>query len=64
MAMIRLLTRADAGFAIIPPIVVRDELQAGSLVEISRLDGISETFFAVTRERRFPNPLLADVLLA
>lgn len=64
MAMIRLLTRADAGLAIIPPIVVRDELQAGSLVEISRLDGISETFFAVTRERRFPNPLLADVLLA
>jgi LysR family transcriptional activator of nhaA len=64
MAMIRLLTRADAGLAIIPPIVVRDELQAGSLVEVSRLDGISETFFAVTRERRFPNPLLADVLPA
>ncbi|NBE06125.1 LysR family transcriptional regulator [Paragemmobacter ruber] len=64
MAMIRLLTRADAGLAIIPPIVVRDELQAGSLVEVSRLDGISETFFAVTRERRFPNPLLGDVLKA
>ena len=64
MAMIRLLTRADAGLSIIPPIVVRDELLAGSLVEVSRLDGISETFFAITRERRFPNPLLADVLKA
>jgi LysR family transcriptional activator of nhaA len=62
MAMIRLLARADAGLAIIPPIVVRDELLSGSLVEASRLDGISETFFAVTRERRFPNPLLAAVL--
>lgn len=62
MAMIRLLVRADAGLAIIPPIVVRDELQAGTLVEASRMDGIGETFFAVTRERRFPNPLLADVL--
>lgn len=62
MAMIRLLARADAGLAIIPPIVVRDELSAGTLVEASRLDGIGETFFAVTRERRFPNPLLADVL--
>lgn len=62
MAMIRLLARADAGLAIIPPIVVRDELQSGTLVEASRLDGIGETFFAVTRERRFPNPLLADVL--
>ncbi|MDZ4088794.1 MAG: LysR family transcriptional regulator [Tabrizicola sp.] len=62
MAMIRLLARADAGLAVIPPIVVRDELQSGALVEASRLDGIGETFFAVTRERRFPNPLLADVL--
>lgn len=62
MAMIRLLARADAGLAIIPPIVVRDELLSGALVEASRLDGIGETFFAVTRERRFPNPLLAEVL--
>lgn len=62
MAMIRLLARADAGLAIIPPIVVRDELLSGALVEASRLDGLVETFFAVTRERRFPNPLLADVL--
>jgi LysR family transcriptional activator of nhaA len=62
MAMIRLLARADAGLAIIPPIVVRDELSSGELVEASRLDGIGETFLAVTRERRFPNPLLADVL--
>ena len=62
MAMIRLLARADAGLAVIPPIVVRDELQSGALVEVSRLDGIVETFFAVTRERRFPNPLLTDVL--
>lgn len=62
MAMIRLLARADAGLAIIPPIVVRDELQSGALVEAARLDGISETFFAVTRQRRFPNPLVAEVL--
>ncbi|MCU0899390.1 MAG: LysR family transcriptional regulator [Cypionkella sp.] len=62
MAMIRLLTRADAGLAIIPPIVVRDELHSGVLIEAARLDGISETFFAVTQERRFPNPLLTEVL--
>jgi LysR family transcriptional activator of nhaA len=62
MAMIRLLARADAGLAIIPPIVVRDELASGVLVEAARLDGISETFVAVTLQRRFPNPLLAEVL--
>lgn len=61
MAMIRLLARADAGLAIIPPIVVRDELSSGTLVEAARLDGITETFFAVTQARRFPNPLLRDL---
>lgn len=62
MAMIRLLARSDAGLAVIPAIVVRDELLSGTLVEANRLDSLAETFFAVTRHRRFPNPLLADVL--
>jgi LysR family transcriptional activator of nhaA len=62
MAMIRLLARADAGLAVIPPIVVLDELSSGALVEAAQLDGITETFFAVTQARRFPNPLLSDVL--
>lgn len=64
MAMIRLLARADAGLAVIPPIVVRDELDAGTLVEAARLDGVGESFVAVTLSRRFPNPLLAEVLVA
>jgi LysR family transcriptional activator of nhaA len=62
MAMIRLLARADAGLAVIPPIVVRDELRTGALVEVARLDGMTEPFLAVTQQRRFPNPLLAAVL--
>jgi len=62
MAMIRLLARADAGLAVIPPIVVQDELQSGQLVEAARLDGLRENFLAVTLQRRFPNPLLAEVL--
>ncbi|MGR3493079.1 MAG: LysR family transcriptional regulator [Shimia sp.] len=62
MAMLRLLARAGIGRAVIPPIVVRDELEAGTLVELSRLDGLAEQFYAVTTRRRFPNPLLAEVL--
>lgn len=62
MAMLRLLAREDAGLAVIPPIVVRDELAAGVLTEAADLDGIRETFLAVTLARRFPNPLLAEVL--
>ena len=62
MAMLRLLARQDAGVAVIPPIVVQDELATGRLVECARLDGLREVFCAVTIRRRFPNPLLAEVL--
>lgn len=58
MAMMRLLVRDDIGVAVLPPIVVKDEIAAGTLVEGDDLPGIAETFYAVTMERRFPNPLL------
>jgi LysR family transcriptional activator of nhaA len=58
MAMLRLLTREDVGLAVVPPIVVKDELDGGSLVEIERFPDLKETFFAITLARRFPNPLL------
>lgn len=64
MAMLRLLAREDAGLAVIPPIVVRDELSSGLLVEVTRLEGIREHFLAVTRERRFPNPVVSQLLAA
>ncbi|MCK7612268.1 LysR family transcriptional regulator [Roseibium sediminicola] len=64
MAMLRLLARAGAGLAVIPPIVVRDELASGALVELARLKGLTEGFFAVTLQRRFPNPLVAELLEA
>ncbi|MDC8755790.1 LysR family transcriptional regulator [Erythrobacter sp. sf7] len=62
MAMLRLLARSDAGVAVIPPIVVRDELASGTLYELFQLPDIAEIFYAVTIKRTFPNPLLQDVL--
>lgn len=62
MAMMRLLTREGFGLAIVPPIVVRDELQSGLLVEFAALPDLRETFYAVTVERRFPNPLIAALI--
>lgn len=62
MAMLRLLARAGQGLAVVPSIVVRDELQAGSLVEWAQLPDLEETFFAITLRRRFPNPLLRALL--
>ncbi|QIE41670.1 LysR family transcriptional regulator [Meridianimarinicoccus aquatilis] len=62
MAMMRLLARDGVGLAVLPPIVVQDELTTGRLIEAARLPDISETFHAVTIKRRFPNPLLAELL--
>lgn len=58
MAMMRLLAREDVGLAVLPPIVVKDEILGGVLVEGDPLPGIAETFYAVTMARRFPNPLV------
>lgn len=64
MAMLRLLARAHLGVAVVPTIVVRDELASGRLAEIARLPGLFEVFYAITRSRRFPNPLLRSLLAA
>ena len=63
MAMLRLLARERIGLAVVPTIVVRDELEARVLVEIVPLPQLKETFFAITLARRFPNPLL-NVLIS
>ncbi|MGJ3239030.1 MAG: LysR family transcriptional regulator [Anaerolineae bacterium] len=62
MAMLRLVAREHTGLVVVPPIVVKDELDTGELVEVAKLPGLAETFFAITLERRFPNPLLNLIL--
>lgn len=64
MAMLRLVARESAGLALVPPVVVRDELARGTLVERAQVPGLHETFYAVTAARRFPNPLLKALLKA
>ncbi len=62
MAMMRLMARADIGLAVLPPIVVQDELRTGMLVEAARLPGLHESFYAITLSRRFPHPLLRSLI--
>lgn len=64
MAMLRLMAREDVGLAVVPPIVVKDELETGVLQEAAQLPDLKESFFAITLRRRFPNPLLRELLSA
>ncbi len=62
MAMLRPLAREGAGMALVPPVVVVGELERGSLVEHHRFTEIREHFYAISPSRRFPNPLVDELL--
>jgi LysR family transcriptional activator of nhaA len=62
MAMLRLLARETGALALVPPVVVQDELAARTLVERCRIPQIQERFYAITAARRFPHPLLKLLL--
>lgn len=64
MAMLRLLARDSGALAVLPAIVVQDEIQQGVLCELMRFSGIKESFYAVTVPRRFEPPLLKIILQA
>lgn len=62
MAMMRVLVRRDIGLAVLPPIVVQDELASGRLEMAAPLVELTEVFYAITLVRRLPNPLVAELL--
>ncbi len=62
MAMLRLLAREGAGLALVPPVVVSGELATGALVEHYRIPQVRESFYSITPSRKFPNPILAEIL--
>jgi LysR family transcriptional activator of nhaA len=62
MTMLRLFARESQCLALVPPVVVLDELMDGVLVEHFKIPEITERFYAITQSRRFPNPLVKEVL--
>ena len=62
MAMLRLIARETESIALVPPVVVHDELKSGILEELYQIPDIQETFYAVTASRRYPNPYLKKLL--
>jgi LysR family transcriptional activator of nhaA len=53
MAMLRLLTRDSGGLAVVPEVVVQDELQSGRLQKYRVLENVVERFYAITAKRHF-----------
>lgn len=62
MAMLRLLARETGALALVPPVVVNDELKSGILIERCTLPQLHENFYAITMRRRFAHPALRSML--
>jgi LysR family transcriptional activator of nhaA len=62
MAMLRLIARDSAGVALVPAVVVIDELRSGVLEEYAAVPNLYEEFYAVSVRRQYQHPLLPPLL--
>jgi LysR family transcriptional activator of nhaA len=62
MALLRLLARDSGGVALLPTVVVQDELKSGELVEYAVVPDLLESFYAITVQRHFEPPWLKALL--
>jgi LysR family transcriptional activator of nhaA len=62
MALLRLLARDSDAVALVPTVVVRDELQSRQLVEYCVVPDLVENFYSITVKRHFEPPLLKALL--
>lgn len=62
MAMLRLLARDSGALAVLPPVVVKDEIRQGLLEEYQRLPDAYEHFYAITTQRKFVPKVLMELL--
>lgn len=62
MAMLRLLARDLKAVALVPAVVVRDELRSGRLHEYHVIPDLYEEFYGVTVRRQFQLPLVRELL--
>ncbi|MEC5214484.1 LysR family transcriptional activator of nhaA [Polaromonas sp. CG_9.5] len=62
MAMLRLLARDSGGVALLPAVVVQDELHSGVLQQYCVVPKVYENFYAISVERQFQSVVLKKLL--
>lgn len=62
MAMLRLLARDTGAYAVLPEVVVRDEISSGNLSVQQRIPGAYEHFYAVTLAKK-TTPMVVQSLI-
>lgn len=62
MAMLRLIARDSGWLAVLPEVVVQDELRTGSLVKVGESTQLREYFYAITTPHRHRLEMLEGLL--
>ena len=62
MAMLRLLTRDSGWLALLPEVVVQDELQSGQLRIVGVAKDLKENFYAITAPHRYQPQALTRII--
>jgi LysR family transcriptional activator of nhaA len=62
MAMLRLLARDSDGVALVPAVVVQDELHSGLLQQYCVVPKVYENFYAISAQRQFQSEVLKKLL--
>ena len=62
MALLRLMARDSGGVAVVPEVVVQDELRAGILEKYCEVPRVFENFYAITTRRHFPSTVLRNLI--
>ncbi|MFQ3185761.1 LysR family transcriptional regulator [Marinomonas primoryensis] len=62
MAMLRLLARDSGYLSVLPPVVVKDEIQSNVLQDYERIPQAFESFYAITVPRKFAAQAVLDLI--
>lgn len=62
MAMLRLIARDSGWLAVLPEVVVQDELRSGTLVVVGRSTDLQESFYAITTPHRHRIDMLEQLI--
>ena len=64
VALLRVLALTGKGIVLIPKMGVANDLTNRNLVLVHEFKNFTQHFYAITRQKRFPNPLIAELVRA
>ncbi len=62
VALLRVLALTGKGLVVIPRVGVADDVTNKDLVILHEFKNIKQKFYAITRQKKFPNPIIAELV--